>query len=113
MDRHDQHGHDQYNPHDHRDVEHPTSNIETMIHLLKGNIGTGTFPRENDFFLDFESSVDYTDQNLLKLIAEPIRRYPRDASGVQRFWLVLGFTWNNANGVHLYAQHAYAARMYA
>ncbi|XP_055303041.1 proton-coupled amino acid transporter 1-like isoform X2 [Sitodiplosis mosellana] len=37
LDRYD-HG---YDPHDHRDVEHPTSNTETMIHLLKGNIGTG------------------------------------------------------------------------
>lgn len=25
----------------HRTLEHPTSNLDTMIHLLKGNIGTG------------------------------------------------------------------------
>lgn len=32
---------DCYDPHAHRNVEHPTSNYDTMIHLLKGNIGTG------------------------------------------------------------------------
>uniref|UniRef100_A0A0K8TLL5 Putative amino acid transporter n=1 Tax=Tabanus bromius TaxID=304241 RepID=A0A0K8TLL5_TABBR len=30
-----------YNPSLHRTLEHPTSNLDTMIHLLKGNIGTG------------------------------------------------------------------------
>ncbi|XP_065161836.1 proton-coupled amino acid transporter-like protein CG1139 isoform X2 [Atheta coriaria] len=32
---------DDYDPHLHRNVEHPTSNTETLIHLLKGSLGTG------------------------------------------------------------------------
>lgn len=32
-----------YDPSLHRKLDHPTSNIDTMIHLLKGNIGTGNF----------------------------------------------------------------------
>ncbi|KAF5287223.1 hypothetical protein FQA39_LY16000 [Lamprigera yunnana] len=31
----------EYDPLLHRELEHPTSNLDTMIHLLKGNIGTG------------------------------------------------------------------------
>lgn len=30
-----------YDPHVHRQVEHPTTNTETLIHLLKGSLGTG------------------------------------------------------------------------
>ncbi|CAH0546039.1 unnamed protein product [Brassicogethes aeneus] len=32
---------DDYDPHLHRDVESPTTNAETLIHLLKGCLGTG------------------------------------------------------------------------
>lgn len=34
-------GEDDYDPHLYRKVEHPTSNSETLIHLLKGCLGTG------------------------------------------------------------------------
>ncbi|XP_011864107.1 PREDICTED: proton-coupled amino acid transporter 1 [Vollenhovia emeryi] len=30
-----------YDPYDYREVEHPTTNTETMLHLLKGSLGTG------------------------------------------------------------------------
>ncbi|XP_063222734.1 proton-coupled amino acid transporter-like protein pathetic isoform X2 [Bacillus rossius redtenbacheri] len=32
-----------------RDLEHPTSNLDTMIHLLKGNIGTGILAMPDAF----------------------------------------------------------------
>ena len=32
---------DNYDPHLHRSVPHPTSNSETLAHLLKGCLGTG------------------------------------------------------------------------
>ncbi|KAK3923365.1 Proton-coupled amino acid transporter-like protein [Frankliniella fusca] len=32
---------DDYDPHEHQDVAHPTSNVDTLFHLLKGCIGTG------------------------------------------------------------------------
>lgn len=34
-------GSDDYDPVLNRNLAHPTSNLDTMIHLLKGNIGTG------------------------------------------------------------------------
>ncbi|KAK9891999.1 hypothetical protein WA026_017480 [Henosepilachna vigintioctopunctata] len=34
-------GSDNYDPHLYRKVEHPTTNTETLIHLLKGCLGTG------------------------------------------------------------------------
>ncbi|ENN79814.1 hypothetical protein YQE_03637, partial [Dendroctonus ponderosae] len=30
-----------YDPYDHSDIEHPTTNFETLIHLLKSSFGTG------------------------------------------------------------------------
>lgn len=33
----------------HRDLEHPTSNMDTLIHLLKGNIGTGILAMPDAF----------------------------------------------------------------
>ncbi|XP_054261216.1 proton-coupled amino acid transporter-like protein CG1139 isoform X3 [Macrosteles quadrilineatus] len=38
-----------YNPIMNRDLEHPTSNLDTMIHLLKGNIGTGILAMPDAF----------------------------------------------------------------
>ncbi|XP_025837002.1 proton-coupled amino acid transporter-like protein pathetic, partial [Agrilus planipennis] len=32
---------EEYDPHTHRTVPHPTSNNETLIHILKGSLGTG------------------------------------------------------------------------
>ncbi|KAG8230404.1 hypothetical protein J437_LFUL010205 [Ladona fulva] len=40
---------DSYNPLLNRDLEHPTSNTDTMIHLLKGNIGTGILAMPDAF----------------------------------------------------------------
>ncbi|XP_059480790.1 proton-coupled amino acid transporter-like protein CG1139 [Neocloeon triangulifer] len=39
----------QYDPYQHRDVKHPTNNTETMLHLLKGSLGTGILAMPNAF----------------------------------------------------------------
>lgn len=40
---------EKYDPVLNRDIEHPTSNLDTMIHLLKGNIGTGILAMPDAF----------------------------------------------------------------
>ncbi|EDW78915.1 uncharacterized protein Dwil_GK11241 [Drosophila willistoni] len=38
-----------YNPYENRQVEHPTTNAETLFHLLKGSLGTGILAMPNAF----------------------------------------------------------------
>ncbi|XP_014206432.1 proton-coupled amino acid transporter-like protein CG1139 [Copidosoma floridanum] len=38
-----------YNPHEHRNRPHPTTNAETLIHMLKGSLGTGILAMPNAF----------------------------------------------------------------
>lgn len=38
-----------YHPAEHRTNEHPTSNLDTLVHLLKGNIGTGILAMPDAF----------------------------------------------------------------
>ncbi|XP_058061139.1 proton-coupled amino acid transporter-like protein CG1139 isoform X1 [Anopheles bellator] len=38
-----------YDPSMHRTLEHPTTNLDTMIHLLKGNVGTGILAMPDAF----------------------------------------------------------------
>lgn len=39
-----------YEPHEHRNVTHPTTNMETLLHLLKGSLGTGILAMPNAFY---------------------------------------------------------------
>ncbi|XP_029171872.1 proton-coupled amino acid transporter-like protein CG1139 isoform X2 [Nylanderia fulva] len=38
-----------YDPHQHRIVPNPTTNLETLVHLLKGSLGTGILAMPNAF----------------------------------------------------------------
>uniref|UniRef100_V5I8Q8 Proton-coupled amino acid transporter 4 n=1 Tax=Anoplophora glabripennis TaxID=217634 RepID=V5I8Q8_ANOGL len=40
----------EYDPFDFRDVEHPTTNFETLLHLLKGSLGTGILAMPMAFY---------------------------------------------------------------
>ncbi|XP_055325834.1 proton-coupled amino acid transporter-like protein CG1139, partial [Sitodiplosis mosellana] len=40
---------DDYEPYAHRDVQHPLTNMETTVHLLKCALGTGIFAMPNAF----------------------------------------------------------------
>ncbi|XP_018405198.1 PREDICTED: proton-coupled amino acid transporter-like protein CG1139 [Cyphomyrmex costatus] len=39
-----------YDPYEHRVVEHPTNNAETMLHLVKGSLGTGILAMPRAFY---------------------------------------------------------------
>ncbi|KAL4717618.1 hypothetical protein ACJJTC_000767 [Scirpophaga incertulas] len=40
---------EEYEPYDNRDVQHPTTNTETLLHLLKGSLGTGILAMPHAF----------------------------------------------------------------
>lgn len=40
---------DDYEPYDNRQVDHPTTNMETLLHLLKGSLGTGILAMPHAF----------------------------------------------------------------
>ncbi|KAG7313227.1 hypothetical protein JYU34_000326 [Plutella xylostella] len=40
---------EEYEPYDNREVDHPTTNTETLLHLLKGSLGTGILAMPHAF----------------------------------------------------------------
>ncbi|KAK3932263.1 Proton-coupled amino acid transporter-like protein [Frankliniella fusca] len=38
-----------YDPYDHREMDHPTNNFETWVHMLKGSLGTGVLAMPHAF----------------------------------------------------------------
>lgn len=40
---------DVYDPYDHREMDHPTNNFETWVHMLKGSLGTGVLAMPHAF----------------------------------------------------------------
>lgn len=94
-----------YDPSLHRKLDHPTSNIDTMIHLLKGNIGTGNL---SVFLISTNFSAFSRCFHSIFVF-----RYSRYARCFQKCWIICRFVWHNAHGNHLYPLHAYASWMLA
>ncbi|PSN54889.1 hypothetical protein C0J52_10253 [Blattella germanica] len=66
---------DDYDPHKHRQVDVPTTNSETLIHLLKGSLGTGILAMPNAFF---KAGLAVRSQYIMcKNLRVPILSYPR------------------------------------
>lgn len=88
-----------YDPSLHRTLEHPTSNLDTLIHLLKGNIGTGILAMP-DAFKNAGLYVGLIGTMLMG-------KFSRITLKHEHGFTILPFR------CHLYALHAYAGRMRA